>query len=92
MFAMLAQASADALLPVAQFGVAGLMGGLWWWERRYSRGREEQLTRAHELIVNQREHLGMLVKALQNNTRAVAEFTDAQREIVRALRRRNRSK
>jgi hypothetical protein len=88
MFEMIAQVSADTLLPVAQFGVAGLMGGLWWWERRYSRGREEQLTRAHELIVNQREHLGTLLKALQNNTRAIAEFTDAQKEIVRALRKR----
>jgi hypothetical protein len=88
MFHTLAQSSADTLVPVAQFGVAGLMGGLWWWERKYSREREEQLTEAHKVIMSQREHLSTLLGALQNNTKAITEFTLAQRELVRALRQR----
>ena len=88
MWHALAQTATETLVPVAQFGVAGLMGGLWWWERRYSREREDQLTRAHDMILGQKEHLATLLEALQNNTRAVAEFTDAQREIVALLRRR----
>ena len=44
MFHALSQAVGEAIGPVAQFGVAGLMGGLWWWERKCSRQREEQLT------------------------------------------------
>ena len=90
MLSSLAQTSTDALLPLAQFGVAGLMGGLWWWERRYSRTREEQLTQAHDLILNQREHLKSLLEALQNNTKAVAEFTEVQHEIMQLLRKKKR--
>ena len=74
------------LLGYAQFGVAGLMGALWWWERKYSRQREEELTAAHAQIVSQREHLAVLVEALQGNTKAIAEFTAVQEEILRVLR------
>jgi hypothetical protein len=83
----IAQVSPD-VLNVTQFGLAGLMGALWWWERRYSRQREDQLTAAHEKIVHQREHLQVLLEALNGNTRVIAEFTAVQEEILEAMRRR----
>jgi hypothetical protein len=82
---LLAQLAPD-VLNVTQFGVAGLMGGLWWWERKYSRQREDQLTEAHQTLLAQREHLTALLDALQNNTKAIAEFTTVQEEILHLLK------
>jgi hypothetical protein len=62
------------------------MGALWWWERKYSRQREDQLTAAHQEILSQREHLQAILDALQGNTRAISEFTTVQSEILRLLR------
>ena len=81
MFTLLAQAAPDAILNVSQLGIAGLMGGLWWWERKYSRQREDQLSQAHEVIMQQKEHLQALLDALEQNTRVIATFTAAQQDL-----------
>ena len=83
---MIAQVATPDLLNFTQMGVAGLMGALWWFERRYSRQREDQLTEAHEQILGQKEHLQALLDALQGNTKVISEFTAVQQEILRALR------
>ena len=88
MFGLLAQTTPETLLNVSQVGIAGLMGGLWWWERRYSRQREDQLTTAHEEILQTREHLTALLDTVQQNTRAITEFTTVQQELVALLRDR----
>lgn len=88
---MLLQVTPPDLFNIAQFGVAGLMGALWWWERKYSRQREEQLTEAHTLILNQREHLQALLDALQGNTRVISQFTAVQEEILQILKPRDRA-
>ncbi len=88
MWNWLAQTAPDALLNVSQLGMAGLMGGLWWWERKYSRQREDQLTAAHEAILQQREHLDALLETVRKNTAAIAEFTAVQQELVTLLRGR----
>lgn len=82
---MLAQVATPDLLNVTQLGVAGLMGALWWWERRYSRQREDELTQAHQEILQQREHLQTLLEALEGNTKVIAEFTAVQQEILHVL-------
>ena len=87
MWAILAEAGGD-VGGLAQFGAAGLMGGLWWWERRYSRQREEELTAAHREILRGREELGVVLEALRGNTEVIAEFTAVQGEILRVLRER----
>ena len=74
------------VLNLTQWGVAGLMGGLWWWERKYSRQREEELTEAHQRIVSQGEHLSAVLDALQGNTKVIADFTAVQGEILRVMR------
>ncbi len=79
-------ADAGGVTGVAQFGVAGLMGALWWWERRYSREREEELTEAHREILRGREELGVVLEALRGNTEAIAEFTGVQQEMLRVMR------
>ena len=84
MFTLL-QATPPDLLNVAQFGVAGLMGALWYWERKYSRQREDQLTESHAAILAQREHLQAILNALQSNTTAITQFTHVQEEILHLL-------
>jgi hypothetical protein len=83
---LLAQVASPDVVNVAQLGVAGLMGALWWLERRYSRQREDQLTEAHAAIMAQREHLQALLEALQGNTKVISEFSTVQGEILRAIR------
>jgi hypothetical protein len=86
MLGMIGQIASPDVLNVTQLGVAGLMGALWWWERRYSRQREEQLTEAHQALMQQKEHLHALLEALKGNTQVIAEFSAVQGEILRALR------
>src|SRR4051812_39626376 len=84
----LAQAAAPDVTNVAQLGVSGLMGALWWWERKYSRQREDELTEAHKEILGQREHLQALLDALEGNTKVISQFTAIQEEILRAMQSR----
>ncbi len=75
------------LEQLTQFGVAGLMGALWLWERLYSRKREQQLTRAHERLTAQQEELSVLVSLVQHNTAAIERFESTQARIAEALDR-----
>ena len=84
--ALLGQAGGGDLVGYAQVGVAGLMGALWWWERKYSRQREEELTEAHRKIVGQGEQLSAVLEALTGNTKVIGEFTAVQGEILHVLR------
>lgn len=83
---LMSQATPEGLMNLSQLGVAGLMGGLWWWERRYARQREEELSTAHKRIVEQKESLTILLDALQQNTAAISTFTAVQQELVSLLR------
>ncbi|MEM6391203.1 MAG: hypothetical protein AAF797_00215 [Planctomycetota bacterium] len=73
-----------ALEPLTQFGVAGLMGTLWVWERYLSRNRENQLTEAHQLIRDERKQLAILIDLVHQNTQALhrVELTTAHLERV----------
>jgi hypothetical protein len=72
---------------LANLGVAGLMGSLWWLERRYARQREDQLTQAHNALLAERERLGVLIATVTQNTKVIERFTGLQEEMVRLLRR-----
>ncbi|MEX2672517.1 MAG: hypothetical protein WD294_10445 [Phycisphaeraceae bacterium] len=81
-----------------QFGVAGLMGALWVWERRYSRRREDELTQAHDKLMEQHRHLESLVTLVRTNTRAMVEsertgkrMCDLLKGIVDELRENKRA-
>ncbi len=68
-----------------QFGVAGLMGVLWVWERGHSRRRERQLSEAHERIVRRDERLGVLVGMVRRNTAAMIQFHHTQKQLADLL-------
>lgn len=73
--------------PLTQFGVAGLMGALWVWERTSSRRREAQLTQAHERLAEQRLEVKVLVRLVRQNTQAIEGFRQAQRQVAQILER-----
>lgn len=77
--------SIDVIQPLTQFGVAGLMGMLWVWERLMSRKRETQLNESHVRLRAQHHELGVLVKLVRQNTRAIARFERTQLQLKELL-------
>lgn len=71
----------EALESLTQFGVAGLMGMLWTWERWFSRRRERELSEAHERLIAQREALETLVGLVRRNTEAIERFDSTQQRL-----------
>ena len=68
----------EVIQPITQFGVAGLMGVLWVWERTMSRRRDTQLDAAHEQILRRQDEMKHLVDAMNQNTRALERFEQTQ--------------
>jgi len=79
----------EFLQPLTQFGVAGLMGLLWVWERLMSRRREAQLNEAHIRLMNQHRELSVLVKLVRQNTRAMVRFDQTQQQLKELLEKMN---
>lgn len=75
----------SALETLVQFGVAGLMGVLWVWERTHSRRRERQLTQAHERLIAQDRQLSVLVRLVRQNTRGLIGFERGQERMCNLL-------
>lgn len=76
---------------LVQFGVAGLMGVLWVWERAHSRRRERQLTEAHGLLMSQERQLEVLVDTVRRNTEAMVRLERTQERMLRLLGRMGRT-
>jgi uncharacterized protein YigA (DUF484 family) len=74
------------LPDLTSFGAAGLMGALWVWERRLSRLRERQLTESHDRILRDEQRLNKFTQVVEQNTAAIAHFTETQRQIVEAVK------
>lgn len=77
----------ESIEQLTQFGVAGLMGALWLWERLYSRKREQQLTQAHDRLVTQRIELREMIDLVERNTAAIERFERTQSRIAEVLDR-----
>jgi hypothetical protein len=75
----------DAIQPLTQFGVAGLMGLLWVWERLMSRKREAQLNEAHLSLSQQHHELNVLIRLVRHNTRAIVRFDRTQLQLKELL-------
>jgi len=73
--------------PLAQFGLAGLMAALWIKERLVSRQRENELSEAHRRLMRDKRELGVLMKLVRRNTRAIERFAAAQRRLASMLER-----
>lgn len=70
---------------ILQFGMAGLMGVLWVWERSHSRQRERQLSATHERLMRRDEQLNVVVRMVRKNTKALVEFERTQRRLGEIL-------
>lgn len=70
---------------MTQFGVAGLMGALWLWERLYSRRRERELTEAHQQLSAQQRELEALIGLVQRNTAAIERFEQTQSRLIELI-------
>ncbi|MFW6059386.1 MAG: hypothetical protein ACODAQ_04350 [Phycisphaeraceae bacterium] len=79
----------DVLSDFTQFGVAGLMGALWVWERTLSRKREAQLNASHAQIVQQQQELRVLVRLVRRNTQAIERFDQTQKQLRELLEKIN---
>ncbi len=76
----------EMIESLTQFGVAGLMGVLWIWERTLSRRRETQLNNAHDRLMRQGDALNVLIRLVRRNTEAIERFERTQSELVHLLR------
>ncbi len=76
---------AELFQYLTQFGVAGLMGLLWVWERFMSRKREAQLNETHRHLTDQQQELRVLVKLVRQNTRAMVRFDQTQTQLKELL-------
>jgi len=60
-------------------------GALWVWERAHSRKRERQLTEAHHCLVEQDRQISVLVRLVQQNTRAMVGFERFQKHLCHIM-------
>ena len=86
---LLSQASPNAFDEAARFGVAGLMGAMWLWERRTSQKREQQIDDAHARIMGDRILLDQLMGVVRQNSEAVSRLTVTQDQLLRELSNRS---
>lgn len=77
----------DLIEPLTQFGVAGLMGLLWVWERAMSRKRDGQLDEAHRRLMRDRQEIRALLSTVNRNTRAIERFEQTQNLLKQLLER-----
>src|SRR5690606_15339036 len=77
----------QALEPLAQTGVAGVMALLWFLERRHSSQRERELSAAHEEIMRSRTALGELIAVVKDNSVAMTALERSQSRLVMVCER-----
>ncbi|HEX8342776.1 MAG TPA: hypothetical protein VF624_17870 [Tepidisphaeraceae bacterium] len=76
---------AETFPDLASFGVAGLMGAMWLWERRTSAERETQISNAHERILADGVKLEALMDLVEKNTDALSRLLAANDQVLRKL-------
>jgi hypothetical protein len=84
---MFADASQAPLDQLTSFGVAGLMGAMWLWERRTSQKREQQIDDAHARILGDRVQLDVLMAVVRQNAEAITRLSATQDQLLRQLER-----
>lgn len=71
---------------IASLGAAGVMGAMWLWERRSSIQRERQLEESHQRILRDEQRLAKFTEVVEQNTAAIAQFQQTQRDACDLLR------
>ena len=72
---------------IAQMGAAGLIGLMWLSERRAAHERERQLSEVHDRIKADKVELGVLLSALEGNTRALVSLEAGQARLSSVIER-----
>ncbi len=70
---------------LANLGVAGLMGLMWFWERKLSGSREQQLDEAHARIMADHVQLDQLIAVVRSNSDAMSKLTATQEQLIRTI-------
>ncbi len=81
---------AESQAPLDQltsFGVAGLMGAMWLWERRTSQKREQQIDDSHARILGDRVQLDVLMSVVRQNAEAFSRLSATQEQLLRQMER-----
>lgn len=71
----------------AQFGIAGLVCWMWLVERRSSTEHERRIAELHRRVMDANKEVDVLLRALNDNTRALAAVEAGQRALLAALGR-----
>ncbi len=79
---------AEIATVLAQMGAAGLIGLMWLSERRAAAERDRQMTQLHDRIMGDTRELGVLLSALESNTRAMVSLESGQRRLTDAIEKR----
>ena len=61
------------------------MGLMWFWERKTSGHREQQLDESHARIMGDRVLLDQLIAVVRNNCDAMSKLTATQEQLLRSL-------
>jgi hypothetical protein len=75
----------DAVSQLTSFGLAGLMGAMWLWERRTSQKREPQIDEAHARILGDRVQLDQLISVVRQNAEAITRLSTVQEQFLREM-------
>lgn len=62
----------ELISAVTQFGVAGMICGMWLVERRASSVREQQITEAHAKLIGHMDDRSALIEVIRENSKALA--------------------
>jgi hypothetical protein len=84
---ILADVAQAPLEQLTSFGIAGLMGAMWLWERRNSQKREQQIDDAHARILGDRVQLDVLMSVVRQNAEAISRLSATQEQFLRQLER-----
>jgi len=71
----------DLVPIVAQYGVAGLMGLLWLFERRHSSLREREITESHNRLMQENMELSVLMGVIKENSVAMTSLEKSQARL-----------
>jgi len=75
----------ESLSQLTSLGSAGIMGAMWFWERRSSQTREQQLDEAHTRIMGDRVQIDQLIEVVKTNAEAMTRLSSTQEQLMRSL-------
>ncbi|MFK7760043.1 MAG: hypothetical protein AB8C13_08855 [Phycisphaerales bacterium] len=70
---------------ITQFGVAGMICGMWLVERRASSVREQQISEAHSKLIGHMDDRSALIEVIRDNTKALSLLEAGQRRVQDVL-------